>query len=209
VLFPKAGSQALVVPILSFVRIRALAELGVVHAELLDEEGDDASAQAWLEDLVRVGAHLEHEILIGEMVGMFIRRDAAQALARLHARHGRPELAARWEAYRANTEARAEGFKRIYRGSLEIRREDLLRLYHSADTPTGLRSEAMLTLITRACYATPYRLLTGLTEGERAELLDWPTGDPTVEMTKLIQAVDLSWGFWARWWQLLWTSIDP
>ena len=67
----------------------------------------------------------------------------------------------------------------------------------------------MLTLITRACYATPYRLLTGLTEGERAELIDWPTGDPTVEMTKLIQAVDLSWGFWARWWQLLWTSIDP
>lgn len=157
-----------------FAPIDQVAHLARVRGARACQAGDFERGRSVLVRWMVAGHHLEHEqSLMGFLVGLSWKQNAAWELAQCAEQAGDAAAAAKWTGYVEAAEARDD-----VAGDLMLQfrfdgvSESAVRsLVANDDVPAGLRSEALLSLARRYTEQSPWHVFFGPSEEERAFLL--------------------------------------
>ena len=206
VLFPTAGRQIFSLPILRFKNVGVLIVLGVARAQSLVEEGQLDEANRWLADMLIAAHHLERDISMASTWAPKYKALVAEQLADLVAHRGQLELATRWRTYAAAQRDRHRIFRDDFGREVSVTRLSDAQLRTILDDPdilVGLRLDAHLHLVIRACYGSLVRMMFGPFAQDREYLLERPADSPMLAFSQLLMVSETERGFLARAWVLI------
>ena len=196
--FLEPGINWMYQPIPYYVDYLRYTGLGLVRARELEEQGKKDEALAWYQDLMRIGNHLERDILIGEMIGMNIKRQTSEALAGFYERQADPGLARQWKDYHDQLHQRHESYKEAIHNLARFSEEDLKKAVEDPNLSSAMRAEFYFMVVWRMCYSNPWRFFFGPSASDKAWLYSNHFDRPEFKTQQWMGAVEAEAGFGHR-----------